>query len=321
MLLATTAPEVILMWSASEFFQARDLSKYLAARGNQEWTLTHIQFANAYGFWSRTPQGETSICTLDNLRTLIEDDKVGGPRISEEELKARGKSDWVVKIIAVLQIIWFVVQTLLRAIQHYQITALEIMTVALVFCSIFVYGFCWNQPQNVEYPVLLEIRDVALAPDQATSKQDSDKSNHAGEQAEPAIPTRRLERVRSGLPNDYVKGWAANRFPKILFTLFACGFGAIHCLAWNSPFPTSKERHAWHICSVTTTALPALVTLVLDHGSSNHADRVALAMLIAVPYIAGRATLIVLALISLRALPADAFQTVSWNNYIPHFAA
>ena len=38
-------------------------------------------------------------------------------------------------------------------------------------------------------------------------------------------------------------------------------------------------------------------------------------------YVIGRITIIVLAFMSLRALPADAFQTVDWNNYIPHFAA
>ena len=38
-------------------------------------------------------------------------------------------------------------------------------------------------------------------------------------------------------------------------------------------------------------------------------------------YIVGRIAIIVLAFMSLRALPADAFQTVDWNNYFPHFAA
>ena len=326
MLIASTAPEVVLFNTADNFFEARDLSNYLVKQGNPKWTLTQTQFVFAGGFWIRTLRDERSECYPDQLRTFIENGDLDGPSISEEELRARGKSDWVVKLIAILQIIWFGVQTLVRAIQHYQITALEIMTVAFVFCSVFIYGFSLYQPQDVEYPVILEMRNAALATDKTTSKQDSDKPNHAGEGAKPPVLSPRPGNMRSGLPSKYVPGWAAQVVPGILFGLFACAFGAIHCLAWNSPFPNSKERLAWRICSVTTTALPALVALLLPPALMIEGDRmeylstVSLA-LVAVLYIIGRATIIVLAFMTLRALPADAFQTVNWSIYLPHFAA
>ena len=38
-------------------------------------------------------------------------------------------------------------------------------------------------------------------------------------------------------------------------------------------------------------------------------------------YALGRVTLIVLAFIALRALPADTYQTLDWNNYFPHIGA
>lgn len=317
MLIAAAAPEVILAMSAQYFFAARDLSIYLVKRGHHEWTLTQTQFAWAGGFWTRTPQGEKSKCSPDQLRVLIENNNIDGPSISDEELNARGKSDWVVKLIAVLQIIWFVVQTLFRAIQHYQITALEIMTVAFVFCSVFTYGFSLYRPQDVEYPVVLEMRNAALATGEATQKRSSNRSNHAGEQAESTSPTRRLEKMRSGLPRQYISGWADRNGSLIILQLFACGFGAIHCLAWNSLFPSSKERLAWRICSATTTALPTLAGLPFV-STRLHASEDLIATIYvwtAISYIIGRATLIVFA------LPSDAFQTVNWNAYIPHFAA
>lgn len=138
MLVAATAPEYLLWTSASNFLEARDLSKYLEARGYREWSQTQTQFASARGFETHPTQGTYSRCSLDELREHIETRRIDRPPISKKELKARGKSDWVGKLIAVLQIIWFVVQTLFRAIQHYQITALEIMTVAFVFCSILL---------------------------------------------------------------------------------------------------------------------------------------------------------------------------------------
>ena len=321
--MAAAAPEWILAEAAWNFFQSRDLLKKLAGRGSEEWTLTHMQFAYAGGFRIRK-EGDISKCDEKQLYKLIDNKSIDDPSISEEELQARGKSDLVVKLIAILQIVWFVVQTLFRAIQHYQTTALEVMTVAFVFCSVFTYGLRLHQPQDVVYPVILDIRTITAATDGTLPEQISDKPNHAGEDAD--TPIRRLERMRSGLQSQYVPGWAVETVPDILFLFFACGFGALHCLAWNSPFPTSKEKLAWRICSVTTTAFPAVFGLKfcsiedIDNDLLENVLSIIL-MLIGVVYIIGRVTIIVLAFMTLRALPADAFQTVSWNNYFPHFAA
>ena len=270
MLVAATAPEYVLWTSASNFLEARDLLEYLEARGNREWSQTQIQFASARGFETHPPQGTDPRCSLDELRRYIETRRADRPPLSTEELKARGKSDWVGKLIAVLQIIWFVVQTLFRAIQHYQITALEIMTVAFVFCSIFIYGFCLDQPQNVEYPVILDLAsetgNPAQTKDETRSRRRPDRPDPAVEIIESTSSSTSspplLGRARSGLTM-YVPGWVAQRVPMILLTLSACGFGAIHCLAWNSPFPTTMERVIWRICSVMTTALPAILALLL----------------------------------------------------------
>ena len=318
MLVAAAAPEIFLLSSANCFFEARDLLKKLKERGNHEWTLTHMQFALAGGFRTRGPDGDLAKCRAEQLWTLIESKSIDGPPLSEDELQARGKSDLVVKLVAVLQIIWFVVQTLVRAIQHYQITALEIMTVAFVFCSIFIYGFALYQPQDAVYPVILEPRNVTPTQEQSDTLTKTEISTTA---AHPS--TRPPEPVPLSLPSEYVPGLAANSFAIILFGLFACGFGALHCLAWNSPFPTSQERLAWRICSATTTALPALsaLLLILIVWLESTVLLLIAFFTIAVVYIIGRIALIVLAFMALRALPADAFQTVDWNNYIPHFAA
>ena len=318
MLVATAAPEFMLYNSAVNFFEARDLLKTLRNRGNREWTLTHLQFACANGFRTRTPDGDLTKCSAEQLWSFIENKSIDGPPLSEDELQARGRSDLVVKLVAVLQIIWFVVQTLVRAIQHYQIAALEIMTVAFVFCSVFIYAFTLYQPQDVVYPVILEPKLITPPPDQSETLT---KSKSATTNDDPSVCTPDL--AHSSLPSKYVPGLAADTVPFILFGLFACGFGALHCLAWNSPFPTAQERLAWRICSATTTALPALVALFvvilipLDQESLLSITLWS----ICVVYIIGRAALIVLAFMSLRALPADTFQTVDWNNYFPHFAA
>ena len=335
MLIAATAPELVLYNAADNFFDARDLLKHLRNRGHKKWTLVHTQFAFANGFWTRMPNGVTAKCKPDRLRTLIENGDIQGPPLSKDELKSRGKGDWVIKLIAIVQIIWFVIQTLVRAIQHYQTTALEIMTVAFVFCSVFIYGFSLNHPQDVEYPVFIEVSAAALltdgnaadtktlATDETNAKPKSDRLSHAEEGGETAPALRQGAKAVS----QYAPGWAASTVPVLLFGLFACGFGAIHCLAWNSPFPTSREQLAWRICSAATTALPAsaalltVVAILFDNDGDGAVAMVGIFLLFlsALSYILGRITIIVLAFMSLRALPLDALRTVDWNNYIPHF--
>ena len=325
MLLTVIAPEYTLWDAATRFFEARGLSNHLRRQGKRDWTLTHILFALTEGFWIRPIRGSDKVCKADELTKLIESGAIKGPSISEEELKSRGKSDWIVKLVAVLQIIWFVVQTLVRAIQKYQVTALEIMTVGFVLCSIFTYGFYRHLPQDVEYPILLRIQDTNTTENETMPEQDSMKPNTAAERESTGLisPVVATDETDSDLSTTYSPSKITENIPYILLGLFASGFGATHCLAWNSPFPTAKERLAWRICSATTTGTPIFIILgsyVGDLMSFSNDNDIVILWYFSIPYAIARIALIVLAFMSLRALPADAFQTVSWSKYIPHFA-
>lgn len=191
-------------------------------------------------------------------------------------------------------------------------------------------------------------RDPTLSPDSAHSRpefsqnttNDDDIEDLAGtlkphfsstaNDHSSGVPSRApIRRLGSHSPKNYVPSWATETVPAILFGVFACGFGALHRLAWNSPFPTAKERLAWQICAATTTALPAVLGLILtgcllfdilDDDGLLPEMLFLLNVLIAFLYILGRIILIVLAFMAFRALPEDAFQTVQWNQYIPHFS-
>lgn len=113
------------------------------------------------------PKEPDLVCSIEQLLDFVESNRINGPPLSDEELKSRGKSDVFVKLLLMLRSTWFFSQTLVRAILHYQTTAFEIMTVAFVFCSLASIGFFMKQPQNVEYPVLLEVRDAAPAREEA----------------------------------------------------------------------------------------------------------------------------------------------------------
>ncbi|KAF8625834.1 hypothetical protein AX15_005163 [Amanita polypyramis BW_CC] len=108
-------------------------------------------------------------------------------------------------------------------------------------------------------------------------------------------------------------------------------FGAIHCLAWNSSFPTRIESLLWRISSITIIAIPTgvcavsiLVLVFYGYSAIKIPDTGWTAVEItiislAIPYIFARTCLLVIALTSLRALPEKAFLIPSWTLYIPHF--
>ncbi|KAG1797307.1 uncharacterized protein HD556DRAFT_1233477 [Suillus plorans] len=97
-------------------------------------------------------------------------------------------------------------------------------------------------------------------------------------------------------------------------------FGGIHCLAWFSTFITHQEQLLWRICALAITGTPWLFLFAIFTF-----DSVALAfiklpiLLVSIPlYIAARAILLVLMFTTLRHLPADAYQAVSWISLVPH---
>ncbi|KAL2040564.1 hypothetical protein N7G274_006543 [Stereocaulon virgatum] len=421
-----------------------------------------IRFQDVHG--AIVPDWEKSL--IEAMRS----GKVREPPISEEELSSRSKSDWVLKLVAICQITWFALQTFFRRAKHVPITALEMLTVAFVFCSIFIYAFCWNQPQDIEYPIVInqtsrqsdstfadgqeihyeqhQITDCDTDPDDVSQRRRSWPSSRHECAVDGAYREGFVEQLapiadhsisHSALWNDgntpsaYASGLmlqsesrngtplqnmdvsetstikhpysdpntvarlecianaggkhGCNRYQNrhqgsnskisgernprssisvipegtvveinarvsdlegvakpsnsgldarfadneeislLVLVLLGSLFGAIHCLAWNSPFPTSQERSAWRVCSVAATCLPsafifmARISKSISVSISSHRWLRFNNLVIISSYAMARITLIVLAFIALRALPADAYQTVNWNSYIPHFGA
>jgi hypothetical protein len=114
-------------------------------------------------------------------------------------------------------------------------------------------------------------------------------------------------------------------FIYISLVSIAAVFGAIHCIAWPFPFPSDEERILWRVCSVVITGAPIavvpLVLIVLKLDSDSWVGDVTgvLLWVLFFAYTTSRASLLVLAFLSLRALPPDAYRSVQWTSFIPHF--
>ncbi|KIK53940.1 hypothetical protein GYMLUDRAFT_178298 [Collybiopsis luxurians FD-317 M1] len=101
-------------------------------------------------------------------------------------------------------------------------------------------------------------------------------------------------------------------------------FGAIHCAAWTSKFPSTAEEVLWKVCSLLVTCAPMYLALFNIINETFHMPDWVAGCLVLVYiamvffYILARLSLIVQPFVALRDLPPDIFKAVQWTNFIPH---
>jgi len=111
-------------------------------------------------------------------------------------------------------------------------------------------------------------------------------------------------------------------------------FGALHCIAWSFSFPSPAEQILWRVSSVAITCVPVLNWLAYHHLDSvekafsdlpdclsrplSFIFLILISALSPLVYVPARVLLLVLPFLSLRSLPAEAYQTIHWTTFIPH---
>jgi len=118
--------------------------------------------------------------------------------------------------------------------------------------------------------------------------------------------------------------------PIVISALVALIFGSIHCIAWNSYFPSAKEHQYWSIASTLVTCAPVVVIsigiilLFVDENSESTLEFLAYFFLMIAGgfsvffYTMARLCLLILPLISLRRLPPTAYYDINWTVFVPH---
>jgi hypothetical protein len=102
--------------------------------------------------------------TTDELQRFIDEGSVKMPVISEAEVEDRSKGDGLSKGIAILQLVWFVVQLFARYVRNLPITLLEIDTLAVVALTCVSYGMWWKKPKDVGCPCIVRWKGTANQP-------------------------------------------------------------------------------------------------------------------------------------------------------------
>ncbi|KAF5375810.1 hypothetical protein D9757_011171 [Collybiopsis confluens] len=103
-------------------------------------------------------------------------------------------------------------------------------------------------------------------------------------------------------------------------------FGAIHCIAWTSQFPSEQEKILWRVCSLLVACIPIYMAFCnvvealesVDDTSWWFSSLAILYVVAILLYIFARLSLLVQGFLALRALPPAALEAVQWTNFLPH---
>ncbi|KAF5334702.1 hypothetical protein D9758_017249 [Tetrapyrgos nigripes] len=282
----------------------------------------------------RLPDGSAS-CLLELLlqRELIS--------VTEDEIKDRGKSDALSKFLAIGQTAWFIVQCIARGVEGISITNLEILTLAFALLNFGIYFFWLDKPQRVRFPIKINYQNQS-SKEGGTARSVWDWFQAIGWEIRSDwknlhdlnypllaityplwtlfIQSRNLvpgePHYQSGLKKDPTRLYV----PAISIAVI---LGAIHCIPWAFTFPSHTEQIMWRVCALVVTCFPVMGMFLLfidDLYESTWGFCLLIVGGIIGPIFYGiaRITLIILALMELRALPTSAHQTVEWSILIPH---
>ncbi|KAK4085540.1 uncharacterized protein Triagg1_530 [Trichoderma aggressivum f. europaeum] len=296
MLLTVIAPELIMFAAADNWVAARENCREMRRYAKQDrvaWSLSHSYFANMGGFVIRAkPTDEqrhhdpyhltgNSILALRE-RGFIE--KLHS--MTKAEINDRSKGDILVKLIALGQIIWSVIEIIARAFRRLPVSPLEVAVVAFAVSAIFIYGLYWNKPQRVGVAQAIQLGNSDMLSEETESERVGLDAGAISE--ERAMPDKVYALLKSIRSRRILKGAPGNAFGVQMETLpgapisldsqeesqnagliigvvgvGAAMFGGIHVIAWNFAFPSTAELILWRYASVYTTVAP-LCTLLFD---------------------------------------------------------
>ncbi|KAJ7211221.1 hypothetical protein GGX14DRAFT_520129 [Mycena pura] len=306
----------------------------IAKKDGIPWSRAHSNFANMGGFvikfgMKNDLTNDPNIWVVDASQLLLARelgiiDRL--PTVLQDDLDDRNKGDIVVKILAVGQIGWFVIQLCVRFAARLATSQLEILTLAYALCTVITYFLLRDTPKDcqfslsvpaVRHPSPSELFRVALLG---------------------PMPYMLLIRDHFWIPDSYVHAdhtmpMKGNLFAVTVGSIVAVFLlGCVHCIAWDFVFPTDIERTFWQASSImTAAAIPVGFLLGLVHTVVLRATRIDQQLyrrissvifsyscvLLGVLFFVSRIFIVVEALRSLAFLPPNVYAT-TWSVNIPH---
>ena len=176
------------------------------------------------------------------------------PDVDEDALDDRNKGDIVVKLIALAQILWFLIQLATRLVRGISTSQLEILTLAYTASTAITYLLLLDKPKDVQHSIVIPA---------ARYGRPQDVTRIALHGPTTALLARRgIWISNNGVHADFSQGFALATLwgGAILSNLV---FGLVHCIAWEFTFPTAPEKVLWHVSSITTAVAVPVAGLIM----------------------------------------------------------
>ena len=280
----------------------------------------------------------------DELLDLIRAGSIDPPILTARQIRDKSKGDAISKGLVILQVTWFVLQLLSRAIYHLETTQLEAGTFAFTVFNFIIYAAWWNKPLDVRCPhqvywTLTDSKPKDHKPDEHVcaliSYPLADYVFSSSRSLFRRIPVLRtyeeltgdvksftIEKLRVPTCDGTISVHGVYRWgPMCAGYLMSTIFGGIHCIAWFSVFPTFQEQMLWRLSAAITICAPLLMFPLDVFENIDITGRIIFTLIYITciaSYIIGRAILLVLMVTTLRSLPPTAYQAVSWSSLVPH---
>ncbi|KAF7341508.1 hypothetical protein MVEN_01888300 [Mycena venus] len=300
MLIGIITPEIMVGFAARQFWGARMLSKEYG------FSRTHGYFFGMGGFSSS--EGYPVV-----TKKQLEDPNLGPEFLKDiqnvdvEDIRDKSKGDALSKGVALAQGIWFTTQCLARMHQHLAVTELEVATLAFAVVNIFIWLLWWDKPLDVQRPMVVgPPKSLDVQPISPARISRWDRFGYA------IFGTRENDNYDPLSSTSVPSFWSPPMDYNFLLgtmgitALAGSMFGAIHCAAWNTDFPTSAETWLWRSFSIGIATIPALLFLAGFSSAVMHKTAFEMTSL-------GVAIHVLIHMVF-----GGLFVDINWSTYIPH---
>jgi len=265
------------------------------------------------------------------------------PYLSIDELQDRSKSDSLIRLIAIGQILWIIIQIIARAVRRLAISQLEVTVLAFACCAVVIYGLNWNKPKAVGVPITIlsyrgkAPRVIVKKLFEERERKDQPMLTDLFDMAREHFGVQEKNRgaaISNGLIHDV--GFKIKTFNHDLINenglLLGIGsliFGGVHLIAWKFEFPTRIEQILWWSAALWCTCFGFVCIVLsllynwlhkvahLDKAFGYDTGSYVAAVVLGGLYVLARLYLVVETFRTLCFLPPDAY-IATWATNVPH---
>ena len=161
---AIFAPELIAVEGLQEWAQCRRMVEECAALTGSEFGLIHAFYISMLALRYRTRQGDRVIWpnqyTWLLQQNLIRWESQASWGLSVRKIRDHSKADSAARFITLVQVSWFVAQSIMRAAHGLPLSQLESMTVSYIPLFAVTYFFWWYKPKDILTPSIVTLPDM-----------------------------------------------------------------------------------------------------------------------------------------------------------------